>query len=96
MLENPQVISLMRQVAAEIFAAEELLDVQSEPISDQDGEDALQITLVLSDRVATQLTGEQLSILLREIHDSLLDLGDDRFPHLSFRTPTDTGVDEGD
>ncbi len=94
MLEDPQVINLMKQVAAGIFPAKELLDVQSEPSSDQDGKDALRITLVLSDLVASQLTGEQLTNLMREIHDSLLEKGDDRFPHLYFRTPTDCGVDE--
>lgn len=97
MLEDPQVQKLMKQVAAGIFPATELLDVRAEPASDQDGKDALRITLVITDDLVDKLTGEQLADLLTEIRDLLLVQGDERFPLLHFATPTDNGVvDEDD
>ncbi len=94
MLEDPQVVKLMKQVAAGVFPAKELLDVRSEPSSDWEGQDSLRITLLLSDEGAAQMTGEQLASLLREIRDSLVGKGDERFPYLYFKTSTDFSSDE--
>lgn len=92
MLEDPQIQQMMKQVAAGIFPAEQLLNVSSEVASDEEGKDALRITLIITDEAAGKLTGKQLTDLLVELHDSLLHQGDDRFPHLYFATPTDTDV----
>lgn len=94
MLEDPQVVKLMKQVAAGVFPATDLLDVRSEHSSDWEGEDSLRITLMLSDEAAAQMTGEQLANMLREIRESLLGKGDDRFPYLYFKTPTDLGPND--
>lgn len=94
MLEDPQVQKLMKQVAAGIFPSAGLLDVLSEPASDEYGQDSLRITLVISDEAASQLTGKQLSELLHELRHSLLSSGDERFPHIHFKTPADSGSDD--
>jgi hypothetical protein len=94
MLESPQVQKLMKSVAAGIFPSQLLLDVHSEPTSDLDGKEALQITLLLSDGAAETLTGKQLSNLLNEFHNSLQRAGDERFPFFKFQTPTDRGEDD--
>jgi hypothetical protein len=94
MLEDPQVQELMKQVAGRIYPSLQLLDIHSEPTSDLEGKDALQITLLISDDSVETLAGKQLSSLLAEFHDSLQRAGDDRFPHFRFQTPTDRGEED--
>ena len=94
MLEDPQIQKLTKQIAAGIFPATELLEVVAEPTSDEEGKEALRITLVITDEVVDHLSGHQLSNLLLEIRDSLLRLGDERFPLLYFATPTDQGIED--
>ena len=95
MLEDPQVQKLMKEVAAGIMPSTQLLEVRTEPAFDAEGNDALRITLVVADEAVETLTGEQLTRLLVDIHDILLREGDDRFPLVSYATPSDSG-DEDD
>lgn len=96
MLDDPQVQKLMRQVAAGIFPAQQLLEVHSEPAQDSEGYDALRITLVLAEEAVDTLTGDQLVSMLTDIHDCLLREGDERFPLLSYTTPADVAGDGND
>lgn len=96
MLEDRQIQTLMKQVAAGIIPAAQLLDVRTEPALDAEGKDALRITLVITDDVAQTLTGAQLGHLLLDVHDSLLKQGDERFPLISYATPTDSGEADDD
>lgn len=94
MLADPQVQNLMREVAAGVFPAQQLLEVRSEPSFDEDGREALRITLVLTDEIAQALTGEQLTSLLVDVHHALLREGDERFPVIYYATPTDDGGED--
>lgn len=91
MLEDRQIQALMKEVAAGVMPATQLLDVRTEPALDADGKDALRITVVISDDAARSLTGAQLANLLLDVHDGLLREGDERFPLISYATPTDNG-----
>lgn len=93
MLDDPQIQKLMKQIAAGVFPASELLEVHSEPALDAAGQDALRITLVLTDEAAKALTGKQIASLLTDLHDRLQTVGDDRFPLLHYATPSDLGDD---
>jgi hypothetical protein len=89
MLNDPQIQTLMKRIAAGVLPGNQLVEVRSEPTVDADGKDALRITLVISDEAANTLTGEQLSSLLLDIHDCLLNEGDERFPLIYYATPDD-------
>ena len=89
MLNDPQIQKLMKQVAAGVIPGSQLVEVRSEPAVDAEGKDALRITLVVSDEAASTLTGEQLASLLVDIHDCLLNEGDERFPLINYATPSD-------
>lgn len=89
MLEFPEIQKLLRQVADGILDSNELLEVRTEASVDADGEDALRITLIITDAAAKSLDGEQLSQLLTDLHDTLLTKGEERFPVLHFSTPSD-------
>jgi hypothetical protein len=96
MLEAPQIQKLMRQVAAGILPTRSLLEVRSEAAQDSEGHEALKITLVLAEDAIDGLRPDQLVGLFREVRDCLLQKGDERFPLLSYATPTDieSGADE--
>lgn len=94
MLEDPEIQKLMKEIAAGIFPAKGLLEVVSEATSDEYGQDALRITLVISDETAHQISGKQLSELLHELRHSLLREGEERFPHIHFKTPADSSLDD--
>lgn len=94
MLEDPQIKLLMKQIAGDFFSPADLLEVSSEAASDEYGRDALRITLLISDDAARQVSGKQLSDLLHELRCSLLREGDERFPHIHFKTPADTLSDD--
>lgn len=94
MLEDPEIQKLMKHIAAEIFAPQDLLEVLSQAASDEYGHDALRITLVISNDAASQLSGKQLSDMLHELRYSLLREGDERFPHIHFTTPADSVSDD--
>lgn len=89
MLNDPQIQKLMKKVAAGIIPGNQLVEVRSEPAVDAEGKDAVRITLVVSDKAASTLTGEQLASLLVDIHDCLLSEGDERFPLIDYATPSD-------
>lgn len=89
MLDDPKIQTLMRQVAAGILPTTGLLEIRSEPVEDSEGHEALRITLVMAEDAIDALTPVQLVALLREVHDSLLREGDERFPLLSYATPAD-------
>ena len=89
MLESPDVVKLMKQVAAGVLPASQLVEVRSEPMTDFDGRDVLRITLVLSEEAAKSFGGERALNLLTDIRDSLLRKGDERFPLIYYATPAD-------
>jgi hypothetical protein len=88
-LEDPQVQKLMMQVAKGILPAQSLLEVRSEPVEDSEGQQALRITLVLSEEAIEILTPDQIVSLLTVVHDRLQQEGDERFPLLGYATPSD-------
>jgi len=89
MLNDPQILKLMKRVAAGVLPASQILEIRTETTVDSEGKDALRITLVLTDDAAKTLSGDQAIELLTDIHDSLLREGDERFPLLYYATPAD-------
>jgi len=55
---------------------------------DSAGEAALFVTVYLRDGRARPTAGKSID-MIQAMGDALLDLGDDRFPHLSFSAPGD-------
>jgi hypothetical protein len=96
MLELPQIGEMLKQIATGVLPAHELLEIRTEPSVDADGRESLRITLVLTDEAAKTFTGEQASRLLLDLHDSLLNKGEERFPVLYYATPDDSGQPDRD
>lgn len=62
----------------------------SAPTTDVDGNDALQITIVLtSESSAATMPPDAALKTLVQVHDELLKEGDNRFPFISYATPED-------
>jgi hypothetical protein len=95
MLDGPQIQKMMKQIAAGIFPVDQLLEVASKPMLDVDGDEGISITLVMTDEAAQSMTGDQITALLRNLREGLLREGDERFPLVSYATPSDRG-DETD
>ncbi len=53
---------------------------------DQDGDEALRVLIVLNDTTADEVTGDQALDALSNIRSALLDVGDTRFPFVSYAT----------
>ena len=97
MLDDPRLQKLFSQVIGGKVSARHLVEFRTEPSVDAAGQDALRVTLVLTELGARELTGDQVSSLLIELHDSLVREGDERFPVLHFATVADlqdTGEDD--
>lgn len=96
MLELPQIREMLKQIATGVLPARELLEIRTEPSVDAEGRDSLRITLVLTEEAAKTFTGEDASRLLLNLHDGLLNQGDERFPVLYYATPDDSGERDRD
>jgi homoserine dehydrogenase len=64
--------------------------VSSKPTKDLDGNDALQITIILtSESSAAAMPPDAALKTLVQVHDELLQKGDRRFPFISYTTQED-------
>jgi hypothetical protein len=87
---NDDVIDIARQVATANLGSGNFTDVRSAPTVDLDGHDALQITIVLtSESTASSITGDAALNTLTQIHEGLRNVGDERFPFITFATETE-------
>jgi hypothetical protein len=60
--------------------------VMSEPTVDFDGDEALQITIVLNNGVAEEITGDEALDTLVNVSKALQAASEDRFPYISYVT----------
>jgi hypothetical protein len=86
MLDLDQVTQLSTEIAKANLGPGNVIRVKSEPTSDSDGQDALDILIVIAPGVADAFTGEEVGGTLVQIIDRLRDAGDDRFPIIEYAT----------
>jgi hypothetical protein len=86
-------VGLINTMAKNTATANGIIGVSSAqtlPIVDSEGNPALEITLVLSSELSTNnLPRHAASTTLVQMHDWLLQMGDERFPYLRYATPED-------
>jgi hypothetical protein len=89
-IADEEVREIAKKVAAANFGSALISDAFSEPKTDWEGEPALEITIVLT-RELTPTNFPHAAPLntLVQIHDALLERGDERFPHMRYATVED-------
>lgn len=72
-----------------------LVDIQVEDYVDTDGEDALRVTVVLDEDVDVEkVDDENVTIIIRTIHDRIRAAGIDRWPYTHFVKPSELLEDD--
>jgi hypothetical protein len=75
------------EVARKNFGAGRVTRAKAEPIIDLDGDDAWEVTIVLTDDAAVDaIDGDAVLNNLVQIHERLREKGDERLPFVRFAT----------
>ena len=86
MLSTSRIEQIAADAARKQVAAGGLERVLAEPATDSDGKEAVRITLVVTPKTATSLTGDQALDLLIEVQNRIQEAGDERFPIIEYAT----------
>jgi len=86
MMDKANIEALAKQVATATLGIGSVASVSSAPTIDSEGQDALQLTIVLSPAFATVLNGSQVVKTMVQVHDSLQKQGEQRSPFVNFTT----------
>lgn len=96
MLETLQLQKLAREIVGKRMPKVQLDDVVAVPFTDEEGESALRITLVISPETVDAITGKDALKLLVDIKDALFRKGEERFAFLEYTTADDVPTDDDD
>jgi hypothetical protein len=77
---------IVAEVATATLARENVDRVMSEAAIDSQGEEALRITIVIKEGAVERLKGDPVLDTLVQIHDRLLDGGEERAPLVEYAT----------
>jgi hypothetical protein len=86
MLDMENVTQISTEVAKANFGRENVVRVESEPTVDSQGEEALNLLIVMAPSVASSIDGEAVLNTLVQIVDRLQQAGDERFPIIEYAT----------
>ena len=86
MLDLERVTQISTEVAKVNFGAENVVRVESEPTTDSQGEEALNLLIVVAPALAETISGEAVVDTLSQIIDRLQEAGDERFPIIEYAT----------
>ena len=86
MLTHKAVRDLTKHTLANALPKIEIGKIDVRDYTDASGEDALEITIILSKGKVVGLNGRDLMKVLGEIQTALSKQGDDRFPYLRYLT----------
>ncbi len=86
MLDQNEIIRIVRDSVTANFKREFVGDVIVEPAVDSRGQDALRITIVIKPGAANRISGEAAVNNVVQIQDRLLEAGDERFPIIQYAT----------
>lgn len=87
MLDMEEVTQISTEVAKANFGPENVVRVESEPTADSQGEEALNLLIVMAPSVvAESIDGEAVLNTLVQIVDRLQQAGDERFPIIEYAT----------
>ena len=85
-LNMEQVAQISTEIAKANFGPENVVRVESEPTADSQGEEALNLLIVMAPSIAESIDGEAVLNTLGQIIDRLQQAGDERFPIIEYAT----------
>ncbi len=77
------------EIAKANFGRENVLRVESEPTTDSEGKEALDLLIVVAPALAETISGEAVVDTLVQISDRLMEAGDERLPLIGYATEED-------
>jgi hypothetical protein len=86
MLELEKVTEISTEIAKANFGPENVVRVESEPTADSQGEEALNLLIVMAPAIAESIDGDAVLDTLVQIIDRLQQAGDERFPIIEYAT----------
>lgn len=86
MLDLQKVTEISTEVAKAHFGAQNVVRVESEPTTDSDGQEALNLLIVIAPGVIETIDGDEVLDTLVQIIDRLQEAGDERFPIIEYAT----------
>jgi hypothetical protein len=86
MLTKKAIRDLLTEVLSRVLPKTEISKIDIRDYADTSGEDALNITIVLTKGKVVGLSGRDLMKVLGEVQTALSQKGDDRFPYLRYLT----------
>jgi len=86
MLDLAKVAQISTEVAQANFGSQNVVRVESEPTSDSEGQEALNLLIVIAPGVVETVSGDAILDTLVQIIDRLQKAGDDRFPIIEYAT----------
>jgi hypothetical protein len=89
MLANAKVEEIVQSAVTKRTPAQALERVLAQSSIDSGGEAGLRVTLVFRNLQDAELDGNQALDLLVDVHDRLLEAGEERFPILQYTTEKD-------
>jgi hypothetical protein len=86
MLDLEKVTQISTETAKANFGSQNVVRVESEPTTDSDGQEALNLLIVIAPGVIETIDGDAVLDTLVQIVDRLQEAGDDRFPIIEYAT----------
>jgi hypothetical protein len=86
MLDMETIRQFSTEIAKANFGAENVVRVEGEPSTDSQGEEALDLLVVLAPGVAENFTGEEVVDTLVQISAKLMEAEDERLPIIRYAT----------
>jgi len=85
-LDQDKIATITKAAATTTLGSERFVDVANTSITDSTGDDALQITIVLTPASTDEITGERALRTLSEIRKRLQEAGEERLPIVHYAT----------
>jgi hypothetical protein len=86
MLEPAKISEIAGEVARAKLTPHVVREVRTEPVTDSEGDEALQVTIVIEPGAASKLNGDLVLDTLLQIQDRLQKAGEDRFAVVEYAT----------
>jgi hypothetical protein len=85
-LDQDKIATITKAAATTTLGSESFVDVANTSITDSTGDNALQITIVLTPGSTDEITGERVLRTLSEIRKRLQEAGEERLPIVHYAT----------
>jgi hypothetical protein len=86
MLDLERVTQISTEIARANLGSQNVVRVESEPTTDSDGQEALNLLIVIAPGIVETIGGDAILDTLVQIIDRLQEAGDDRFPIIEYAT----------